>query len=222
MKLSTCEDLPTWNDSIVSALTYAQVRPYIGLPPSPCTIALHNDPRGSIGSAVIPAPAPRLTRLSINSSKEASGRPSSLPFAPTIVIYTTAATLYAALIRDFGKLDQETPRSAPLLRPSTLGTPMLPTWLRTLGSLARDLTAMGLTVNKLLYALYLRGLPPGLPLQSPLSCLLPSICLTPNLAPMTCRLLFSSLMPMGSVGAKAQGFEERWFVTPTCGSRHAL
>lgn len=41
---------------------------------------------------------------------------------------------------------------------------MLPTWLRTLGSLARDLTAMGLTVNKLLYALYLRGLPPGLPL----------------------------------------------------------
>lgn len=37
---------------------------------------------------------------------------------------------------------------------------MLPTWLRTLGSLARDLTAMGLTVNKLRYALYLRGLPP--------------------------------------------------------------
>ncbi|OXH32196.1 hypothetical protein J008_03321 [Cryptococcus neoformans] len=79
---------------------------------------------------------------------------------PNYSHYTTAAALYAALVRDFGDFGPEQlyPKVCALV--DAVCTADIATWLGTMGSLARDLTAMELTVEKLLCALYLRGLPP--------------------------------------------------------------
>ncbi|EAL23126.1 hypothetical protein CNBA4710 [Cryptococcus deneoformans B-3501A] len=132
LKLSTREDFPTWNDSIMSALTYARVRYYIDLPSPQSTVEC---PMDSLGSSKSTETAPALER-----------RPSSFPSSVprNYSHYTTAAT--------------HMPLWSVTLAICTADTDIA-TWLGTMGSLARDLTAMELTVDKVLCALYLRSLP---------------------------------------------------------------
>lgn len=53
LKLSTREDFPTWNDSIMSALTYARVRYYIDLSSPQSTVECPMDSLGSSKSTEI-------------------------------------------------------------------------------------------------------------------------------------------------------------------------
>ncbi|OXG17367.1 hypothetical protein C366_03455 [Cryptococcus neoformans Tu401-1] len=87
----------------------------------------------------------------------------TISLRPNYSHYTTAAAaLYAALVRDFGDFGPEQlyPKVCALVDAVCTADTDIATWLGTMGSLARDLTAMELTVEKLLCALYLRGLPP--------------------------------------------------------------
>lgn len=159
LKLSTREDFPTWNDSIMSALTYARVRHYIDLPSPQSTVECPMDSLGSTKSTEITpgtfdVDIDQLIRESIRETLVISLR-------PNYSHYTTAATLYAALVRDFGEFGPEQLYSKVCALVDTVCTADtdIATWLGTMGSLARDLTAMELTVDKLLCALYLRGLP---------------------------------------------------------------
>ncbi|OWZ51907.1 hypothetical protein C368_05580 [Cryptococcus neoformans 125.91] len=160
LKLSTREDFPTWNDSIMSALIYARVRRYIDLPSPQSTVECPMDSLGSTKSTEI---APGTFDVDIHQLIRESIIRETLVISlrPNYSHYTTAAALYAALVRDFGEFGPEQLYSKVCALVDTVCTANtdIATWLGTMGSLARDLTAMELTVDKLLCALYLRGLP---------------------------------------------------------------
>ncbi|OWZ76952.1 hypothetical protein C365_04209, partial [Cryptococcus neoformans Bt85] len=150
LKLSTRKDFPTWNDSIMSTLTYARVHHYIDLPSPQSTVECPMDSLGSTKSTEI-APGTfdaDIDQLICESIRETL----IISLRPNYSHYTTAATLYAALVHDFGEFGPEQLYSKVCALVDTVCTANtdIATWLGTMGSLARDLTAMELTVDKLL------------------------------------------------------------------------
>lgn len=126
LKLSTREDFHTWNDTIISALTYARVRHCIDLPSSQ---SIADCPVDSLGLPSPPQPPQLpLMRILTNSSARTLERPSPFPSVPTIVITPLLLPympLWSATLATL-VLNSYTLRSALLLTQYALRTPILP------------------------------------------------------------------------------------------------
>lgn len=173
----------------------------------PSSQSIVDCPVDSLGLPSPPQPPQvPLMRILTNSSESTSERSSPFPSVPTIVITPLLLLpympLWSATLATL-VLSSYTLRSALLLTQYALR--ILP---RGLGPWALWLAISQLwnllSRNYSVLSTFAVSLP-GLILSSTPSCLLPPICLTLNSPPIGCGRLSSSMIPLGSVGAKGTG-----------------